>query len=74
MTTHLCENCQTALLPKPEPEPEKKEENNDEKRSRGRPLVFKTPQERTARKSEYNKRYYNKLKMRLKNEIEKENT
>ena len=66
----LCEKCRQPIESEPQPEPV--QEVPAAVKTRGRPLVFKTREERIARKSEYNRRYYNKMKDRLKTEIEKD--
>jgi hypothetical protein len=66
----LCENCQKSLEPERQTETVEQTETVPEAvvippRSRGRPKMFETVQERKDRKSEYNRRYYNK-KMAIK--------
>ena len=76
MTESICVNCkakmeQEVVEQEPEPEvivepveqePEPEPNTIPTKKSRGRPKLFHTPEERRVRKSEYNKKYYSKIK------------
>lgn len=68
----ICDKCQKDIQPETEPETEEVKQEPTTNKSRGRPMLFKTKEERVARKSEYNKRYYEKMKLRLKTEIERD--
>jgi hypothetical protein len=69
----ICEKCLKEMSTTEPEQIEKEVKTLPTIRSRGRPLIFKTKEEKVVRKSEYNKRYYDKMKMRLRNEIQKDN-